>query len=85
MLSIALAGYLESTVLYRFHATFAGITLGPVDTIFTATSILAIFGGLYAVVSLRGIHLVGERGADAEANGASIEATARIEHAPAML
>lgn len=57
MLSVAVAGYLYSTVLKSFQATLIGITFGPLDTIFTATGILAIIGGLFAMVKLRGITL----------------------------
>jgi hypothetical protein len=44
-------------VLKSFQATLIGITFGPLDTIFTATGILAIIGGLFAMVRLRGITL----------------------------
>jgi MFS family permease len=57
MLSIAVAGYLYSTVLQSFHATLVGITFGPIDTIFTVTGILVVVGGLYAMVNLRGVTL----------------------------
>jgi MFS family permease len=57
MLSVAVAGYLYSTVLQSFHVTLVGITFGPIDTIFTATGFLANIGGLYAMVKLRGITL----------------------------
>jgi hypothetical protein len=57
MLSVAVAGYLYSAVLQSFHVTLVGITFGPIDTIFTATGFLAIIGGLYAMVKLRGITL----------------------------
>jgi len=54
-LSVALAGYLASTVLHNFHATVFGIAFGPVDTIFTCAGLLAVIAGLYAMVNLRGI------------------------------
>jgi len=57
ILSIALAGYLASTVLHTFHATVFGIAFGPVDTIFTCAGLLAVIAGFYAMVSLRGIRL----------------------------
>lgn len=57
ILSISLAGALASTLLSGFHATLAGITLGPIDTIFTGTGILILLGGLYALVNLRGVTL----------------------------
>jgi len=60
MFSVAIAGYLDSTVLHSFHARLLGISLGPIDTIFTGTGILAILGGLYAMVSLRSVRLAKE-------------------------
>ncbi len=57
ILSIVLAGYLDSTVLRDFHMTVWGIVFGPVDTIFTGAGILAVFAGFYAMVNLRGIRL----------------------------
>jgi MFS family permease len=53
LLSVALAGSLVSTVLHGFHASVLGITFGPVDTIFSGMGLLAVFGGIYARVSLR--------------------------------
>jgi len=60
MFSVAIAGYLDSTVLHNFHTRLLGISLGPIDTIFTGTGILAILGGLYAVINLRGVKLAKE-------------------------
>src|SRR5258706_167704 len=57
MLSVVIASYLDSVVLLNFHARLVGIVLGPIDTIFTGTGILAILGGLYAMVSLRSVRL----------------------------
>jgi MFS family permease len=67
MLSIAVAGYLYSTVLQNFHATLVGITFGPIDTIFTVTGILVVAGGLYAMVNLRGVTLSTESEPSSEA------------------
>ena len=53
MLSAALAGYLDSTLLRNFHTTILNVALGPVDSIFTLTGLLAIVGGLYAMIDLR--------------------------------
>ncbi len=53
MLSAALAGYLDSTLLRNFHTTILNVALGPVDSIFTLTGLLARIGGLYAMVNLR--------------------------------
>ena len=60
MFSVSIAGYLDSTVLHSFHARLLGISIGSIDTIFTGTGILAILGGLYAMVSLRGVRLTKE-------------------------
>ncbi|HEY7346755.1 MAG TPA: MFS transporter [Ktedonobacterales bacterium] len=57
ILSITLAGALASTLLHDFHATVAGLAFGPFDTIFMGTGILIMLGGLYAMVSLRGVTL----------------------------
>jgi MFS family permease len=53
LLSVALAGYLASTVLRDFHATVLGITLGPIDTIYTVAGLLIVVAGLYAAANLR--------------------------------
>ena len=46
-----LAGYLASVALRNFHQVVLGIAFGPLDTIFTAIGILAIVGGLYALLT----------------------------------
>jgi MFS family permease len=46
--SVVLTGALVSTVLAGFHATILGIHFGPIDTLFTATGLLAVAGGVYA-------------------------------------
>jgi MFS family permease len=53
LLSTALAGALASTVLHGFHATLLGLHIGPIDTIFTASGILAFVAGIYALLNLR--------------------------------
>lgn len=58
LLSVALAGYLASTVLADFHATLLSISLGPIDTIFTFAGLLALIGGIYALVNLRSAKIV---------------------------
>jgi|SRR5579871_3923679 MFS family permease len=57
LLSIALAGFLVSTALVNFHATVGILTLGPVDTVFSAAGLLALFAGIYAFIGLRGVKL----------------------------
>jgi len=39
-----------------FHATLLGLSLGPIDTVFTTTGLLMLAGGLYAMVNLRDIN-----------------------------
>lgn len=53
----ALAGYLDSTVLRGFSVEVYGQHFGPVDTIFGVAGILAIVGGLYVMLALRGVRL----------------------------
>ncbi len=47
-----LAGLLASTVLSGFHATFAGMTFGRLDTIFVAIGLLTIGAGVFARLTL---------------------------------
>lgn len=53
LISPLLAGYLVSDVLQNLHTVFFGMVFGPIDTIFTAVGLLAIIGGVYAMVTLR--------------------------------
>lgn len=62
LLSLALAGVLASSVLRGLHARLLGMTFGPIDTIILASGVLAMLGGLYAMLMLRGVRLAGERG-----------------------
>ncbi len=48
LLSAAVAGYLDGVVLRGFHATIAGVAIGPIDTIFTVAGLLVVAAGLYA-------------------------------------
>lgn len=63
---IALSGYLASTVLRHFHAIVLGITIGPVDTIFTATGAALVAAGLYALIRLRGVRIAPDEGSGAD-------------------
>ncbi len=78
VVSITLAGTLASTALRGFHATFWGLTFGPMDTIFTGTGLLILLGGVYAMVNLRQVRLAGE---NAPAAALSVEAAAGEEGA----
>ena len=55
MLSVLLAGFLDSVVLHNFHHVVFTITFGPIDTIFTIAGVLAIISSFYAVSNLRDI------------------------------
>jgi MFS family permease len=61
ILSLSVAGYLASTLLYRFHATWFGVTFGPIDTIFLGTGVLMLIGGLYAMMNLKNVELAKEK------------------------
>lgn len=52
VISVALAGYVEGTLLRHFHVVVSGIVFGPIDSIFLGTGILVIVGGIYAMKSL---------------------------------
>lgn len=52
VIAVALAGYIEGTLLRHFHVTISGIVFGPIDSIFLGTGILVIVGGIYAMLSL---------------------------------
>lgn len=57
MLSIALAGYLDSSVLQNFHEVWLVFTFGPVDTIFTVAGAMAILSAVYIIFALRGFSM----------------------------
>lgn len=69
MLSMAMSGYLVSTILQGFHATPLGMRFGAVDTLYSVASVVVIIGGLFAMIALRGVHLAGERGGPPSAAG----------------
>jgi MFS family permease len=52
LISVAVSGYLASTVLRGFHAQVGPFSLGPIDTIFTGSGALIVLGGIYALVRL---------------------------------
>lgn len=57
MLSVILAGYLDSVVLHGLHLTLFGLIIGPIDTIFTLAGLLTVASGLFAMRSLRDVKL----------------------------
>lgn len=52
IISIAVAGFLAGTVLRSMHLVVAGAKFGPVDTIFAASAVLIIMGGLAMISPL---------------------------------
>ncbi|HEY6411648.1 MAG TPA: MFS transporter, partial [Ktedonobacteraceae bacterium] len=52
LVAVVLAGYLASTVLDRLHTTVLGMTVGPIDTIFTGAGLLIVLAGLYLLKNL---------------------------------
>jgi hypothetical protein len=53
ILSMALAGFLASTVLRGMHEVVAEVTFGPYDTIFGVAGLLFIAAGLASILPLR--------------------------------
>jgi len=51
-MSIAGAGLLAGTVLRGMHQVVAGVKFGPVDTIFAASAVFIIMGGLVMISPL---------------------------------
>jgi MFS family permease len=49
LISLAVSGWLAGTVFAGFHAHAAGMTFGPIDTIFGAAGLLTLAGGVYAM------------------------------------
>jgi hypothetical protein len=43
-----------STGWRNFHHTVAGMTFGPIDTLYLIGGVAVVAGGLYATVALRG-------------------------------
>ncbi|WP_161790081.1 MFS transporter [Streptacidiphilus carbonis] len=52
MVSVVVAGWLASTVLQNLHARVAGMTFGRIDTVFTASGVIVLLAGVYAMVAL---------------------------------
>ncbi|MEY9847729.1 hypothetical protein [Streptacidiphilus sp. MAP5-3] len=51
MLSAVVAGWLANSALSHFHADYAGLSLGPIDTIFLASGILIVLAGCFAATA----------------------------------
>jgi MFS family permease len=54
IVSMALVGFLASTVLRGFHQVIAGLTFGPYDTIFTVAGLLFTIAGLALIRPMGG-------------------------------
>ncbi|HXT34875.1 MAG TPA: MFS transporter, partial [Chloroflexota bacterium] len=52
LLSMAVAGYLASSLSLAFHVSLLGIRWGTIDSIFTGTGLLLVASGLYAAARL---------------------------------
>lgn len=57
ILSTAFVGLLVSTVLQGKAMTMLGISIGPIDSIYTAAGGLFFLGGVYALIKLRAIEI----------------------------
>lgn len=55
LLSVSLAGFLDSTVLHSFHAHLLGLSFGSIDTIFLVTGVIIIASGFYSMIRMRGL------------------------------
>lgn len=53
ILSMALAGYLDSNVLANFRTDLFGMRFSTIDTLFIVAGLLTIVGGLYAQFNLK--------------------------------
>jgi MFS family permease len=58
--SMALAGFLASTVLRALHVHVAGLTFGPINTIFACGALLITAAGCAVLAPLSRRHEVGE-------------------------
>ena len=55
IVSVVAAGWLVSTVMRGFHASISGLSIGPIDTIFTVCGLIMIVSGAYAYFGLRNV------------------------------
>jgi len=53
LLSIGLSSLLVSTVLQDFRCSIAGVRFGRIDSVFGASGLLILAGGVYATIALR--------------------------------
>lgn len=59
-LSAGLAGYLDSSLLRNVHLAFLGLTIGPLNLIYTGAGIFILAGGLLCLARLSGVVLASE-------------------------
>jgi len=71
----ALAGYLAGTVLAGFSTRVLGMSFGPIDTIFSAAGIIALFGAIYCALNLRAKTVARERVVEPAAEPEAISQT----------
>jgi MFS family permease len=74
LLSVAVAGWLASSVLRGLDRTVAGVHVGTYDVIFLAAGVLMVAGGLYAMVALTGAERAAAAGAPAPSGPADATA-----------
>src|SRR5579859_101942 len=79
LVAIALSGYLDSTVLSGFRATFVGMRFHAVDTIFLVAGVLAALGGGYAMIALRGAKVGTPAAAEQTASAGAGEVAEPVE------
>lgn len=53
LVSTALAGFLASTVLNKFHASLLGSSFGSLDTIFSLSGFIVMGAGIYVLLALK--------------------------------
>lgn len=50
--SMALVGYIDSTLLQGFHARVFGVNFGAIDTLFTIVDLLGLIAGAFLLINL---------------------------------
>lgn len=55
LLSVSLAGFLDSAVLHSFHSRLLGLSFGSIDTIFLVTGVIIVASGIYSMIRMRGL------------------------------
>lgn len=68
---VAVSGWLASSVLQGLDLTVAGLHFGRIDSVFTASGLIVVAGGLYATTALRGSDGAEEADGHAETSAAA--------------